>query len=484
MSTTLLSHLPDADATPRACDERWPLSQTQQDILLRQELLGSAIYNIGLTVSIDGALDVLVLQRAIQEVAAAEPMLRARVVETSQGNAGPPQVSLSTSQLASCSDSAPSKLPQGSLEPRASSPSGGGLGRPLPDLPHDLGGGEVTPSPHVGRVGVGIARPWGHSEGPRWQIAWAQSWRLPYTDFFTETHNPDRAAQLAAQAIEAIKTEPTPPQGPLLWKSALYRTAAQRYAWLLCFNHLLLDGHGVMRVGQRIAQRYNELLDNPLSAPPQPGPDYARFLEREQAYLQSARFERDHSFWQQRIAGAQALAAVSAPDLQTPPEPLVHQWRVSPSTWTHYLQQAAEQGLTPAQGVHFFLATYIARVTGQADVLIGMPLHNRKDALDKQTVGLFANTLPLRLNTAEDDRLPSLMRALAEDTRQILRHQQYPLDRALARQPPRQGIAGMHFDLMVSFEDFDPHATLGDARLSFAPFSGQPGFAPIAAYVR
>ncbi|CAZ89262.1 hypothetical protein THI_2646 [Thiomonas arsenitoxydans] len=31
---------------------------------------------------------------------------------------------MSTSQLASRSDSAPSKLPQGSLEPRASSPSG------------------------------------------------------------------------------------------------------------------------------------------------------------------------------------------------------------------------------------------------------------------------------------------------------------------------------------------------------------------------
>ncbi|WP_276709365.1 DUF808 domain-containing protein [Thiomonas arsenitoxydans] len=44
----------------------------------------------------------------------------------SQGNAGPPQVSLSTSRLASRSDSAPSKLPQGSLEPRASSPAGGG----------------------------------------------------------------------------------------------------------------------------------------------------------------------------------------------------------------------------------------------------------------------------------------------------------------------------------------------------------------------
>ncbi|WP_449371512.1 tRNA threonylcarbamoyladenosine dehydratase [Thiomonas sp.] len=49
----------------------------------------------------------------------------------SQGNAGPPQVSLSTSRLASRSDSAPSRLPQGSLEPRASSPSvGGSASRP------------------------------------------------------------------------------------------------------------------------------------------------------------------------------------------------------------------------------------------------------------------------------------------------------------------------------------------------------------------
>ncbi|MDE2176170.1 MAG: UvrD-helicase domain-containing protein [Betaproteobacteria bacterium] len=53
---------------------------------------------------------------------------RAEQLICSQGNAVPSQVSLSTSQLSSCSDSAPSKLPQGSLEPRASSPTGGGLG--------------------------------------------------------------------------------------------------------------------------------------------------------------------------------------------------------------------------------------------------------------------------------------------------------------------------------------------------------------------
>jgi len=73
-----------------------------------------------------------------------------------QGNAGPPQVFLSTSQLASCSDSAPSKLPQGSLEPRASSPTGGELGHPPPDLPHAVEEVRTLP-PHLwGGLGWGL----------------------------------------------------------------------------------------------------------------------------------------------------------------------------------------------------------------------------------------------------------------------------------------------------------------------------------------
>ncbi|OZB72536.1 MAG: hypothetical protein B7X36_11935 [Thiomonas sp. 14-64-326] len=59
-----------------------------------------------------------------------------------QEHAGPPQVFLSTSRLASRSDSAPSKLPQGSLEPWASSPSGGGQGRARP-----RGRSPAAPSP-------------------------------------------------------------------------------------------------------------------------------------------------------------------------------------------------------------------------------------------------------------------------------------------------------------------------------------------------
>ena len=61
------------------------LSLTQQAILLRQELLGSAIYTIGLTVHIEGDIDPALLDRATQDVIAAEPMLRARIEQSPEG---------------------------------------------------------------------------------------------------------------------------------------------------------------------------------------------------------------------------------------------------------------------------------------------------------------------------------------------------------------------------------------------------------------
>ncbi|MGC8806168.1 MAG: amino acid adenylation domain-containing protein [Thiomonas sp.] len=396
--TTFDNATPPQDAAPFA------LSHAQQDILLRQELLGSAIYTIGLTVSIDGELNVPLLQRAMRDVVAAEPMLRARV----------------------------------------------------------------------------LASP----DGPQWQVANALAWTLPYTDWLAQSGSPQRAAEQAAADIAALKSEGIDPSGPTLWRFALYRTGPTRHEWLMCFNHALLDGYGVMLVGQRILRRYNALLGNDAAAL-EPGPSYARFVAREQDDAHSSRHARNRAFWEERLSGMDRTTAVAAtPDLQALPHPTQHRWEVGLARWQRYLDRAAEQGLSPAQAVMFFLASYLARVSGQTDILIGMPLHNRRDAVDKQTVGLFVNTLPLRLSADADATLPDMMRALADDTRQVLRHQHYPLDRVLTRLPPRQGIAGMHFDLTVSVENFDPHATLGTARLRFAPFSGHPGFAPVAAYIR
>ena len=70
---------------PPVEEQACALSTTQQDILLRQELLGSAIYTIGVAVRIEGEFDAQQLERAIQDVIAAEPLLKAHIRATADG---------------------------------------------------------------------------------------------------------------------------------------------------------------------------------------------------------------------------------------------------------------------------------------------------------------------------------------------------------------------------------------------------------------
>ncbi|WP_449369773.1 amino acid adenylation domain-containing protein [Thiomonas sp.] len=379
------------------------LSQTQQYILMRQELLGSGIYNIGLIVTLEGEVDMERLARAVQDVAAAEPMLRAHVLNT--------------------------------------------------------------------------------AEGPQWQIEDALDCSVAYTDYPAQGLSPAESERRARQEIDTLNHQPLQPTGPTLWQFAVFRTDTHRHLWLLRFNHLLVDGYGVLLIGQRIAERYNTLAQSDCKPLP-PGPDYARFVAREHAYLQSPRFDRDEAFWQTRFLANPSRADARMPALQAPLKPITHRWVAPPDHWKAWARIAARQGLTEPQAMMLFLATYFSKVGALPELLIGTPLHNRRNALDKQTVGVFVNTLPLHLDTDPDRRLPDLMQALAEETRQVMRHQQYPLDSVMARQPPRHGLDGMPFDLMVSFEGFNPHATLGDCRATFAPFSGHPALAPVAAYIR
>jgi len=62
-----------------------PLSRTQQEILLRSDLLGSQIYVIGLETWINGPLREDLLDQATRDVIATEPMLRAMAQRDHEG---------------------------------------------------------------------------------------------------------------------------------------------------------------------------------------------------------------------------------------------------------------------------------------------------------------------------------------------------------------------------------------------------------------
>ena len=71
------------------------------------------------------------------------------------------------------------------------------------------------------------------------------------------------------------------------------------------------------------------------------------------------------------------------------------------------------------------LFAYLNRVCGVERPSLGMPFHNRRDDLRKQTVGVFMSVLPLSVDVEESDTLNSLIAKIGADASSILRNSAY-----------------------------------------------------------
>ena len=68
---------------------------------------------------------------------------------------------------------------------------------------------------------------------------------------------------------------------------------------------------------------------------------------------------------------------------------------------------------------------YISRTTGLKDFVLGTPILNRTNFIEKNTTGMFVSTVPLRINLENVDSFTELTKDIATNNMSMLRHQKY-----------------------------------------------------------
>ncbi|MDO7929211.1 amino acid adenylation domain-containing protein [Pseudomonas sp. KFB-139] len=270
----------------------------------------------------------------------------------------------------------------------------------------------------------------------------------------------------------------------VLWSVRLVRCGPQLYYWLTRYHHLMTDGISVMLMGRAVEQAYNGLLigeDDPAQ-----GPSYLSFLEEDRGYLESSRFERDRAFWQEVFAELPPpllQQRFAVPGNGVAPSAQV-QTMMPRKLFNELAEFATGQGLSLAHVFMTVISTYFCRTTGVDSIVIGMPVHNRTNARQKATVGMFSSVSPIRLEVDTQASLIDLMQVTAGQLRRCYRHQRFPiaeLNRTLklAQQGRRQ-----LFDVSISFESLNGDATLGGQETEI--FTQDNGYErlPLAIFVR
>lgn len=260
-----------------------------------------------------------------------------------------------------------------------------------------------------------------------------------------------------------------------VFDTALILTAEREYVWFLHIHHIVVDGAAVQILLRRVTDLYADLL--PASDIP---PRFADHAAAACALRQSEQYRVDKRYWHallSEVAETPHFYGVDA-SRTTFEERVVLSLDTSTSA---IISSLARSLATPTMSGHAAIANlfnavfaaYLCRVGGIERISVGVTFHNRRSELDKRTIGLFMEVLPLALQIRPQDSLISLVRQVAACASKALNHRLYSVGHS-ARAPAFSGIfnyMGPSAKLAASLEVRRFHAGHGsnDISLSVEP---------------
>ncbi len=256
---------------------------------------------------------------------------------------------------------------------------------------------------------------WERREGT-FQVVWKQV-RLPWRHLDWSALDAGRQAERLAELLaEDQRQDFDLARAPLL-RFTLVRRGPRLHTLVWTFHHLLVDGWSTARLLAEVSADYDALCrgEEPAIAVPRPFGDYL-------AWLRTQDRTAAEPYWRQRLRGWEE---VSSPAGQAPPagpapggHPEYDEVRLRlPPLETRALAALAEASrVTLGTVVLGAWCIVLSRTCGRRDVVVGVTVSGRPPALAgvDEMVGMFVNTLPLRIAVRQEMQLTAWLRRLQE----------------------------------------------------------------------
>ena len=266
-------------------------------------------------------------------------------------------------------------------------------------------------------------------------------WRCIDLSSLDEAGREERlAAVLAQERAERFDLADAP-----LIRFALIRLAADRHRLVLTNHHIVMDGWSMPVLVRELLTLYAHRADAAALPRVTPYRDYLAWAAaQDRAGALAA--------WRDALAGLEEATRLAPHDPgREPVAPEQMRLALSEPLTAALTAQARRHGLTLNTVIQTAWAILLGRLTGREDVVFGVTVAGRPPEVAgiENMVGLFINTLPLRVQLPPGTALLELLRQVQASQSRLMEHQHLGLAEV-------QGLAGLGelFDTLVVFENY------------------------------
>ena len=215
--------------------------------------------------------------------------------------------------------------------------------------------------------------------------------------------------------LESDRRQPFDLSRAPLMRCVLIRVDEDTSIFVWTCHHILVDGWSMPILLQEILTCYEAALqgDSVSLSRPRPYREYIAWLKRQDIAAAKA-------FWRRRLQGFTAATRLQAANTHEAPEAALADTdmvlTLPPSVLSNLAHVTRDLHVTPNAIVLGAWALLLRDYSGHDDVLFGTTVSGRPSALAgvEAMVGLFINTLPLRVQIPADATVSSLLQAIQQ----------------------------------------------------------------------
>lgn len=213
-----------------------------------------------------------------------------------------------------------------------------------------------------------------------------------------------------------------------LYYFCIYENSDNTNGFFVCLHHIICDAWSMSLLVSSIISIYSSLLKNePINF--SCDYDYLDYIEQEQKYLSSNRFQKDKEFWnnlfQENIfdnvfsSNINSLSAISF-------EANRAEFKLSKTLTQKIINFCKELNVSPFTLILFLVGIYEGKIKQTNNIVLSSPILNRSSIKEKETFGLFVNNMLYKLNVDFNSSFFECIQEVNKCQFSYLRHQKYP----------------------------------------------------------
>ncbi len=220
-------------------------------------------------------------------------------------------------------------------------------------------------------------------------------------------------------------------RGPLL-RSVLLRFEPEHHAILLTMHHIVSDGWSMGILVRELRTLYEAFLEGRPSPLPALPVQYADFALWQREFLQGETLAEQLGYWTRHLDGAPPLLALPY-DRPRPLQPSyrgsAHRLCIPPEVTSSLKALGRSEGATLFMTLLAAWSILLYRYSGEPEIVIGSSIANRHQLNLEGLIGLFVNTVALRISLAEEPTVRELLAQVREVVLGAQAHQDFPFEK-------------------------------------------------------